>query len=135
MKEMTVALLFLLGLLCWPLVNSQTFPYVSFMGQTLANHSYVNLSLVGSDSSDRNDYYSDSNSVQCHTDLTTCCSGREGPSLMELNCLSLVVLVISSSLAELRELKYIVETMLTHQLVSITVIFQLLLSIMILTSQ
>ena len=73
MKEMTVAVLLLLGLLCWPLVNSQRFPYVSFMGQTLDNHSYVNLSLV------ENDYYSDSNSVQCHTDLTTCCSGREGP--------------------------------------------------------
>ena len=28
-------------------VHSQTFPYVSFMGQTLASHSYVDLSLVG----------------------------------------------------------------------------------------
>ena len=52
----------------WSVVCSQTYPYVSFMGQTLANHSYVNLSLVG--------YYSDS--VQCHTDLRTCCSGQEG---------------------------------------------------------
>ena len=51
-------------------VNSQTFPYVSFMIQTpLANHSYVDLSLVGDDSS---------NSVQCHTDLSTCCSGGQG---------------------------------------------------------
>ena len=66
-----VALLLLLGLLCWPLVNSQSFPYVSFMGQTLANHSYVNLSLVGDDSSG-------SDSVQCHTDLRTCCSGTQG---------------------------------------------------------
>ena len=49
----------------------QDFPYVSFMGQTLANHSYVNLSLVGDD-------VSGSNSVQCHTDLGTCCSGIEG---------------------------------------------------------
>ena len=48
------------------------FPYVSFMGQTLANHSYVDLSLVGSapDGSD---------SVLCHTDLSTCCSGFLGP--------------------------------------------------------
>ena len=30
----------------WSLVHSQTFPYVSFMGQTLANHSYVDLSTV-----------------------------------------------------------------------------------------
>ena len=46
----------------------QDFPYVSFMGQTLANHSYVNLSLVG-----------EHNSVQCHTDLGTCCSSEQGP--------------------------------------------------------
>ena len=52
-------------------VNSQTFPYVSFMGQTLANHSYVNISQVGSDGSG-------SDSVQCITDLATCCSGADG---------------------------------------------------------
>ena len=59
---------------CWSLVevNSQTFPYVSFIGQTLANHSYVDLSLVG-------DGDSGSDSVQCHTDLSTCCSGLQGP--------------------------------------------------------
>ena len=58
----------------WSLVevNSQTAPYVSFMGQTsLSNHSYVDLSLVGND-------LSGSDSVQCHTDLTTCCSGNQG---------------------------------------------------------
>ena len=35
--------------LLWSLVevHSQTFPYVSFNGQTLVNHSYVDLSLVG----------------------------------------------------------------------------------------
>ena len=42
---------------------------VSFMGQTLANHSYVDLSLVGSN---------DSDSVECHTDLNTCCSNAQG---------------------------------------------------------
>ena len=59
--------------LLWSLVevNSQTAPYVSFNGQTLANHSYVDLSLVGND-------LSGSNSVQCHTDLTTCCSNAQG---------------------------------------------------------
>ena len=63
-----------LSLLCLflPLVNSQIFPYVSFRGQTLANHSYVDLSLVGDDNSG-------SDSVQCHTDLSTCCSSAEGP--------------------------------------------------------
>ena len=53
-------------------VHSQTFPYVSFMGQTLANHSYVDLSLVGDDGSG-------SDSIECHTDLSTCCSGADGP--------------------------------------------------------
>ena len=55
----------LILMICWSVVevNSQlTFPYVSFMGQTLANHSYVDLSLVGDDGSG-------SDSVQCHTDL------------------------------------------------------------------
>ena len=49
----------------------QTVPYVSFMGQTLANHSYVNISQVGIDDSG-------SDSVQCHTDLNTCCTGAQG---------------------------------------------------------
>ena len=39
------------------------------MGQTLANHSYVNLSLVGSD-------YDGRDSVVCHTDLVTCSSSQ-----------------------------------------------------------
>ena len=58
----------------WSLVevHSQTFPYISFNGQTLANHFYLDLSLVGNDSSG-------SDSVQCHTDLSTCCSGEQGP--------------------------------------------------------
>ena len=42
------------------------------MGQTLADHSYVNLSLVGSADDNRD-------SVVCHTDLSTCCSGGQGP--------------------------------------------------------
>ena len=52
-------------------VHSKTFPYVSFMGQTLANHSYVNFSQVG-----RLSYSSDS--VQCHTDLNSCCTLSQG---------------------------------------------------------
>ena len=44
-------------------VHSQTFPYVSFMGQTLANHSYLDLSLVG-------EVVSGNDSFQCHTDLS-----------------------------------------------------------------
>ena len=52
-------------------VNSQTVPYVSFLGTNLTNHSYVDLTLVGNalDGSD---------SVQCHTDLLTCCNDTQG---------------------------------------------------------
>ena len=63
----------LLLILCLADIQCQTFPYVSFMGQTLANNSYVDLSLVGNDDSG-------SDSVQCHTDLNTCCSARQGPN-------------------------------------------------------
>ena len=70
----TSSLLVLLLLLLLSLVEvhcQQTFPYVSFMGQTLVNHSYVDLSTVG---------YSIDNSdgVVCYTDLSTCCSGSQG---------------------------------------------------------
>ena len=44
------------------------FPFVTFMGKTLPNHSYVDLSLVD----DR------SNSIQCHTNLPTCCTSSQG---------------------------------------------------------
>ena len=49
----------------------QTYPYVSFMNQNLTNHSFVDLSLVGS-ASDNSD------GVVCHSDLATCCSGGQG---------------------------------------------------------
>ena len=52
-------------------IHSKSYPYVSFKGQTLANHSYVNFSLVGP-------LKTGSDSVQCHTDLTTCCTGCQG---------------------------------------------------------
>ena len=48
-------------------MDCQTAPYVSFRGETLLNHGYVDLSLVG-DAEDGSD------SVQCHTDLTSCCT-------------------------------------------------------------
>ena len=66
--EMKKAMLLLLCLL-WSLVevHSRTeYPCVSFMGETLPNHGYVNLSLVGK-------MYN--GSVRCNTDLETCCSG------------------------------------------------------------
>ena len=45
-----MSVLVLLCLLLWSLVevHSQTeFPYVSFMGETLPNHSYVDLNEMG----------------------------------------------------------------------------------------
>ena len=59
-------LLFLL----WSLVevHSQTAPYLTFMGEILPDHSYVDLSALGD--IDNNDSH-----VVCHTDLTTCCGG------------------------------------------------------------
>ena len=72
MKVSVVCLLFL-----WSVVElvhcQQTFPYISFMGQTLAGHSYVDISQVG------NDFTGGSNTVQCHTDLMTCCTNSQGP--------------------------------------------------------
>ena len=70
MKAVTLLLLSV----AWSLgeVQSQVFPYISFMGQTLAKNSYVDLKFVGHDSNGFN-------SLQCHTDLHTCCSGTQGP--------------------------------------------------------
>ena len=53
---------------------SQTAPYVTFMGVTLPNNSYVDANLVGA----RN---RGGEGVQCHTDLTTCCSRHQGMDL------------------------------------------------------
>ena len=41
------------------------------MGERLPNHAFVNLSLVG-------EVGDGSDSVHCHTDLDTCCSGAQG---------------------------------------------------------
>ena len=62
----------LLVSLLWSLVevHSQTeYPYVSFLGENLPNHSYVDLTLVGTDASDP---------VRCITDLETCCHHSQG---------------------------------------------------------
>ena len=90
----------LLCLLLWSLVevHSQTeFPFVSFMGETLPNHSYVDLNEVGDPSHIASDA-----SEQCHTDLSSCCSGGQGEhrawrlhgiSLVEIDCHYLETLV------------------------------------------
>ena len=53
-------------------VHSQTVPYVSFMGVNLLNHAYVDLTTVEEDIGDPGD------TVRCHSDLSTCCSGHQG---------------------------------------------------------
>ena len=72
---MKATLLCVLLRLLWSLVEvqSQTVPYISFMGNNLPNHSYVDLSQVGEDRTG-----SDNDTVQCHTDLETCCRSSEG---------------------------------------------------------
>ena len=60
--------------LLWSLeeVHSQTStPFISFMGRTLDNHSYVDFNRVGraNDGSD---------SVRCRTELVMCCSRTQG---------------------------------------------------------
>ena len=69
MKTRTMSVLLCL-LLTLVEVHSQTAPYLTFMGNNILNHSYVDLNTVGTDNT---------NDVMCHTDLTSCCSGRQGP--------------------------------------------------------
>ena len=69
LKILVVWILFyLMSQVCY--CEDEEAPYVSFNGMVLANHSYVNLLLVN---------FTESGSVQCHTDLPTCCQNTEGP--------------------------------------------------------
>ena len=52
-------------------VHSQTVPYITFKEEILPNNSYVNLSQVGN-------IFGGGAGVQCHTNLTTCCTGLQG---------------------------------------------------------
>ena len=70
-KGLEVFIIIIILYVCVHTLLAQTIPYISFQGQTLANHSYVDLSLVGSD--DMGD-----DSVQCITDLEVCCSSKQG---------------------------------------------------------
>ena len=83
MKSSKFVVVVVVVAILWSLGQSQTFPYVSFMGQTLVNHSYVDLSLVrrdinGSGSLVRNGSNNSSEIVQCHTDMKNCCSSAQG---------------------------------------------------------
>ena len=50
-------------------VYAQEFPYISYMGRNFSNNSLVDLTLVESFIN---------SSVECHTDLSTCCSMDQG---------------------------------------------------------
>ena len=49
-------------------VQSQTFPFVLFMGNNIPNHGYVDLNAVDT-----------TNSITCNTNLFSCCSSPQGP--------------------------------------------------------
>ena len=66
----TIALLLLSLLSALVEVHSQSVPYLTFKGNNISNHGYVDLNTVGCDTP---------NTVQCHTDLVTCCAGSQGP--------------------------------------------------------
>ena len=60
--------------LLWSLVevhSQTTTPFISFRGQTLANHSYVEFNQVGNEPDG-------SDSVRCRSELEMCCSGTQG---------------------------------------------------------
>ena len=64
----TKVLSVLLCLLCALVeVNSQTFPFLRFLGTDLPNHSYVDFNLVGK---------AMNTGVECHSDLR-CCTDAE----------------------------------------------------------
>ena len=71
MKSISLLLLCLL----WSLVEVQSqteYPYISFRGTPLPNHSYVDFTQVREEKTGN-----DNNTVQCHTDLNTCCRANE----------------------------------------------------------
>ena len=70
MKDTTTnALLYLLFALVE--VHSWTAPYLTFLGNTIPNHGYIDLNTVGNTYSD---------AVKCHSDLDVYCSGSQGPN-------------------------------------------------------
>ena len=72
MVLMKAPLLCVLLCLLWSLVEVQSqteYPYLTFRGNNLPNHSYVDITEVGNVQS--------GDTVQCHTDLSTCCSDSQ----------------------------------------------------------
>ena len=86
----------------------------------------MDLTLVGDPALN-----SDEQSVQCHTDLESCCNSTQGnhhgdwyfPGGDDCYFRDKVILM---RLVRLKELIYVVRTMLTHHLLYVVVIFQLI---------
>ena len=55
-------------------LHSQTAPYLTIMGKNIPNNSYVDFNTVAPKSDGENP-----NTLQCHTDLNTCCTRAQGP--------------------------------------------------------
>ena len=51
-------------------IHSQNFPYIQYRGVTLQNNSFINTGNLGTN-----------DSIECVTDLNTCCSKSEGVSM------------------------------------------------------
>ena len=64
---MSLSLLSLIVFVCLAEVQSHDVPYLTFQGEFIANHSYVNASLLG---------MAGDTGIRCHTDRSTCCEGR-----------------------------------------------------------
>ena len=52
-----------------------TVPFITFNGEQLPNHSYVDIELLGNTPDG-------SNVLQCHTDLSTCCDPNSGKAII-----------------------------------------------------
>ena len=126
-SKLSVSSLLLLLLFLVEVRSQQTFPYVSFglTGPTLANHSYVDLSTVGSAS----------DNVVCHSDLSTCCTSVQGIHRGDWHFPDGTRLQFSGDIYESRAAQTVaIRRTATGPTGIIAVILQLLLSMMILTN-
>ena len=78
-------------------VQSETFPFLTFMGNNIPNHSFVDLNAVDADK----------NTVACRTNLLTCCSGAQGPDRGDWYTPNGNILPFSGSMAEGRGAKIV----------------------------
>ena len=61
----------ILNFLLWSMANALSHPNITFMGEALPDHSYIDISRLGDDRGGLD-------SVQCHTNVETCCASAQG---------------------------------------------------------